>query len=159
MDVPEDANFVTCSFCETRLSVERTDTTFSTAVLEEIQDTTDALSREVRYLQLQNELNWLHSDWARDRVRFMKRTKNGGYYVPTVATGNLVRILAVISGCIGVIGSVLAWEILPAIVGVIFALIGNLVGLAAVAEAQAYNRAFGAMKRREAAIIAEMNVL
>ena len=71
LEVPVDARFVTCSFCETRLAVERTNGTYSTAIIEQLDTRTESLASEVRRLHLRRDLDELEENYNRSRAKFM----------------------------------------------------------------------------------------
>ena len=71
LEVPVDARFVTCSFCETRLAVERTNGTYSTAIIEQLATRTESLASEVRRLHLRRDLDELEENYNRSRAKFM----------------------------------------------------------------------------------------
>ena len=123
LDVPEKANFVTCSFCEARLKVECTGTTWSTTVLEEIQQTTKSLAEDVARLKTQSDLQMLDQSWDRERHRYMIKGENNRYSVPSVG--------AAIAGCIVGVVVLAAFMLKTSQVGGPFAMFG-VVGIAIV---------------------------
>lgn len=100
LKVPEDARFVTCGFCEQSLSVEHNGSVYSTRLLQEISNRTDALADDVRQLKQHAELENLDRQWERDRERFMIRDQNGVSREPSYAGSVVAGLGATVFGLI-----------------------------------------------------------
>ncbi|MEQ8819095.1 MAG: hypothetical protein RLY93_02545 [Sumerlaeia bacterium] len=87
LDVAENANFVTCGHCGSRLKVERTESSYSTSVLESIDRRTQDIQEDLEKIRLHHELERLDREWersggtpqtARDKLHEPTRSKPGG---------------------------------------------------------------------------------
>ncbi|TWT65273.1 hypothetical protein [Allorhodopirellula solitaria] len=130
LDVPKSARFVTCGYCDARLAVHHTGSTYSTELLEDIKQTTETLVRDVEKLKGDSELDRLDRQWERERAQFMTTGKDGSQSLPSKAP------IVLGTGCVAVFG--VFWTILAAsmfppmalfgIVFVIFAVGGGIIG-------------------------------
>ncbi len=98
LDVPESARFVTCSFCESRLSVEQTGNTYSTVLLEKLTATTEGLADEVRRLRAQTELASLDREWEQTRDSLMIQGQNGRKSEPSYVAAAMQAVVIVVIG-------------------------------------------------------------
>lgn len=108
LELPDDARFVTCRFCEARLEVRRTDTAAFTRVreaVERVEKKTKRLSNEVaelraanRVLKLQDELQQLERDWDEEKKSLMIRGKDGTVSEPTRTSAQVIGFASVVGG-------------------------------------------------------------
>ena len=98
LDVPESARFVTCSFCESRLSVEQTGNTYSTVLLEKLTATTEGLADEVRRLRAKTELASLDREWEQTRDSLMIQGQNGRKSEPSYVAAAMQAVVIVVIG-------------------------------------------------------------
>jgi len=82
LQVPEEANYVTCVHCSTQLSVKRTGNARFTEAIDDLREQVEKLTR-------QNELEALDREWALERESFMVSGKHGRRRLPT-KTGSLI---------------------------------------------------------------------
>lgn len=75
-------NYVTCSFCSSRLSVRHSGTTHSTEVLNELRQNNDSLQQEVVSLKRRAEVEQLDRQWERKRQSFLRKGKRGDVSLP-----------------------------------------------------------------------------
>lgn len=144
LDVPTSANFVNCNHCGTQLSINRSrDVTF-TEQLARIEETTEALTDQLRELNSHQRLEALERDWQSRRVGFMMPGKNGRTFTPSkgIAIGGGVATAA-----FGVLWTVMAIAITStapnfgpfAVAKVVFPLFGLVfVGAAIFGSVKAY---------------------
>ncbi|MCM2371108.1 hypothetical protein [Aporhodopirellula aestuarii] len=94
IEVRKSAKFVTCGYCNAHLAIHHTGSSYSTELLEEIKQTTNALVRDVEMLKGDSEIDRLDREWERDRRELMVTNKNGSESVPekgvTVVVGGFV---------------------------------------------------------------------
>ncbi|MCO8122081.1 hypothetical protein NHH03_10055 [Stieleria sp. TO1_6] len=83
LEVPAKARFVTCGFCEARLAIEHTGNSYTTSVLEELQETTAKLAQDVAQIKQSSEIDRLDSQWLQTRSQHMVTNKNGHQSLPT----------------------------------------------------------------------------
>lgn len=83
LEVPAKARFVTCGFCEAKLTVEHTGNSYSTAVLEELQQTTRQIARDVAEMKSSTALEKLDAQWERSRKQHLVTGKHGQQSLPT----------------------------------------------------------------------------
>ena len=106
LEVPAKARFVTCAFCDASLVVQRTGSTYSTSVLEEIRQTTHALARDVAEMKAASEIEQLDREWALQKEELLGQSKDGRMSVPTKT--------AAIGGAVAVGGFGLFWTVMAA---------------------------------------------
>ena len=159
LEVPESAKFVTCSFCETQLKVERTASTYSTAAIAELKETTDSLSQDVAYLKLQNSLQVLEHGWDRQRQTLMTRKKDGSTRGPSSQRAVLVGIAPMAVGVVILfagLGSPSGGAILFGLAAIV---IGIIAGVTEHSRRTAYEHAQRRYSRKRAAIRTEMQAI
>ena len=83
LDVPTNANFVNCNHCGTQLSINRSKNITFTEQLSRIEETTEALTDQLRELNSHQRLEALDRDWQSRQLSFMMTGKNGKTYAPT----------------------------------------------------------------------------
>ena len=161
INVPEDANFVTCSHCGSRLEIKHTDTASYTKVLERIDDRTEHMSEDLQAIKLQNELEQVDREWQMERERYLVRNKNGSTSTPdggNIAVGVIGAVLA--------IGFLLFWISSAATMGApgFFVLFGVgmlvlvVVGIiSSISKADGYRNAEQDYKRRRESIMTRLN--
>ena len=98
LEVPAKAKFVTCNFCATRLSVQRTDKVAYTEAIEEIQERTRQMSEDLKYLKRQSAVEDLDRTWRRRREQFMVRSEQGELSVPRKGTAIGIGISTTLAG-------------------------------------------------------------
>lgn len=134
LQVPESANFVTCTHCDTQLAVRRNDSVRFTESLEQLRETTEALSEQVQQLTTKSALQNLDARWQRQQERFYIQQKDGNRVLPT-------RGAAVGGGIFGVVFGI-GWMIFAATINPTFALFGLIfIAFGAFTSILAYNKA------------------
>lgn len=83
LEVPTSANFVSCNHCGTQLSINRSSDVTFTKQLARIEETTEALTEQLRELNTYQRLEALERDWRSRQMRFMLTSKNGKSYAPS----------------------------------------------------------------------------
>lgn len=126
LEVPSKARFVTCTFCDSRLEVERSGTVYFTSVLEAVGD----IKEDVKTIKLQNELERVDREWTMQRQQLMSTDKHGRVHVPTQIGGVIMIVVGMIAGFI-------ALSVVGAI-GFVFIAIGSLGGIFTIRRAQRY---------------------
>jgi LSD1 subclass zinc finger protein len=101
LDVPEGANYVTCTHCNARLAVRRTEGARFTEVLDDLREQVAKLTR-------QNELEALDRQWDRDRMQFMITDKHGRSHLPVKG---MMAVSGVVVVAIGLIWTIIAFGI------------------------------------------------
>ncbi|HIF39888.1 MAG TPA: hypothetical protein EYQ74_02160 [Planctomycetes bacterium] len=98
LEVPAKAKFVTCNFCSTQLSVQRTDKVAYTEAIEEIQERTRQMSEDLKHLKKQSAVEDLDRSWRRRREQFMVRSQQGELNVPSKAMATAIGTVTTIGG-------------------------------------------------------------
>lgn len=98
LEVSAKARFLTCGFCDARLAVEQTGNSYSTAVIEELQETTQRLSRDVEELKASSAIEQLDAAWDRKRKQHLVSDKNGRQSLPTKGSSVVGGIVVVVFG-------------------------------------------------------------
>lgn len=94
LEVPKSANFLTCTYCETRLKVHHEGGAAFTESLESIDQRTRDIAEDVEAIRAHQEMEQLDRDWMMDRVKYQTRSENGELSVPT-AGGAIIGAVAV----------------------------------------------------------------
>ncbi|PHQ36766.1 hypothetical protein [Rhodopirellula bahusiensis] len=71
------AKFVTCGFCHASLAIHHTGSSYSTELVEELKETTDALVKDVAQIKHNAALDRLDEHWERRRLKLLGTTKHG----------------------------------------------------------------------------------
>lgn len=147
LDAPEKAKFITCSFCNSRLAIQRTGSSYSTELLEELRDTTQSLADDVAKIKTRSEIEELDRAWELEREDFMVSGKDGRRSLPTKG-GSIVG--GVMVACIGIFWTIFtsgitagapgAARIFP-LFGLLFAGFGVVMSFLGYQRADAYERA------------------
>ena len=168
LEVSAKARFVTCGFCEKQLAIEHTGTGYSTALIEDIKDTTDKLVRDVEEIKSNVELERLDAGWHRTRQRHMVSDKEGRMSLPTktgaVVGGGAVAVFGVIwmifAGTITG-GAVSMGAPFPIMVFPLFGIVFIFIGLANAAiafnKADRYERDWNSYRRERSKLVSEIN--
>ncbi len=156
LDVPKSAKFVTCAYCSARLAIHHTGGTYSTELLDEIQQTTEALVQDVEKLKGDSELDRLDRQWDRDRTQYLTTNKHGTQSVPSKAP-----ILIVTGGVVtfGVFWTIMAGSMFPPMVlfGVLFVVFAVVSGIYGCKKADQYEHARRQYHQQRRELIAERN--
>lgn len=91
IEVSEQAKFVTCGFCSTRLRVQHTDTSAFTEALEEMASDLDEIRRDVAITRLDQE-------WMQERQKHLVQNSDGSTSAPTIGSGIVTLVLATAIG-------------------------------------------------------------
>ena len=91
LQIPADARFVTCMYCRSELTVQRTEGSVSTEVLQRIEQKTDRMADNLGVIRLQGELELLDREWQMKREKMLVRNRRGELTEP--------RDMSVLAGC------------------------------------------------------------
>jgi uncharacterized Zn finger protein (UPF0148 family) len=130
LEVPHKTRFVTCTFCESRLEIQKTDSAYFTSVLEAVHEMKD----DVETIKMQNELERIDREWSMEREGMMRTDKHGRSHVPSVANAGFVMV----GGCVM---GVFALNMMPSgmnMFGVVFIVISVAGGLLTLTRAKRY---------------------
>ncbi len=103
IEAPDDARFVTCGYCGSRLAVKHSGNAHYTEVLEAIGRQTEQIAGDVQVIRLQNELEQLDRDWEKRSERLagphgdVRASKGSKVFLVVFGI-----IVAVISGVVGI---------------------------------------------------------
>lgn len=100
LQVGEAARFVTCQFCRTELTVERTDSAVFTQKLSEIHEHTAQMAEDLEVIRLQNDLEKLDREWQMERERYMVTGQHGHKHEPGTFGSLVGGAVAVIAGIV-----------------------------------------------------------
>ena len=153
LEVGAGTNYVTCGHCGSRLAVRRTGSSAYTELLEEIDQKTDVMARQLAELRHHAELERIDREWEQERRGFLTTDKRGNTHEPTTAGAILVGVVFV---GFGLFFAVTSWNMrapcLFPVVGLGFAGLGAYFVIAGPAKAKEYQRAQEAYRRRRAAV-------
>lgn len=150
LEVPKSANLVTCAFCDTRLSVQRTESTYSTTAIEQLGEATASLAQELAHTRMQKQLDDLREGWKHTFSQLCVKYDDGTTYVPNAKLGGLTAIIgAIIAACLLVFG--MASPAVPAVVvGLLTLVLTFCHGMQERANARRYKQALAEFRSREA---------
>ena len=111
LEVPAKARFVTCGFCEARLSIEHTGNTYSTSVLDELKQTAEQIARDVAELKSNSEIQQLDGQWEQTRRQHLITHKSGQQSLPTKSGAAFAGIAI---GTFGIFWTIMAFQITSA---------------------------------------------
>lgn len=109
LEVAEGARYVTCTHCNSQLSIQRTSSAVFTEKLDQISAKTDAMADNLDIIRIQNDIAMLDREWAAERETYLIAGKDGAKHEP--GTGSLIG--GIIAACIG-----LAWTVAASSFGV-----------------------------------------
>ena len=98
LEVSAKARFVTCGFCEAKLAVEHTGSSYSTAVLDDIKETTRQIAQDVADLKSNTAIQHLDAEWARTRAHHLVTRNNGSHALPTKGGAIAIGTIGVVFG-------------------------------------------------------------
>lgn len=147
LDVPEKVNFVTCTFCGTKLKIERSGAAAYTEALEQIAD-------DLKVLRRQAEVDRLDRRWHMRRDELLVSDKEGRRHVPTKAGTTAGVVFVVVAG--------LAWMAFAsqlhagfALFGLVFIAFGVMAAMQQMRRADEYARERATYERERAALLAD----
>ncbi|OYP36365.1 hypothetical protein [Rhodopirellula sp. MGV] len=85
LEVDAKARFVTCSFCNARLTIRHTGSSYSTEVLDDIRETTQRIARDVEQIKSSNAIERLDQQWQNERANHLVQDKHGATHLPSKA--------------------------------------------------------------------------
>ncbi|MCD0461922.1 hypothetical protein [Roseiconus lacunae] len=83
LEVAANARFVTCGFCDARLSIQHIGNSYSTEVLEDLRATTDQIARDIKEIKSSTAIERLDKQWEHQRFNHMVTDKHGGQHLPS----------------------------------------------------------------------------
>ena len=132
LDVPEKTNYVTCTFCGTKLKVERSGGAAYTEALEQLAEDVGALKRQV-------EVDRLDREWQMRREELMVRSERGHVSVPTKGASIVGAVVVVVFGVFWtVFASTIAGPF--GLFGLVFIAFGLFATIGSLKKADAYER-------------------
>lgn len=148
LQIPEDAKYATCGFCETQLAVEHSGSVYFTRILKQLQESTRVISTDLEELKIRTSLERLEAEWDRKKHELL-----GKYYSspPTVEGTRSVMLLCVIAAgvisCLAIAGGSCGVFLIPALGGGIIAASINAMAHQYETELAAYERRRGKFHR------------
>jgi DNA-directed RNA polymerase subunit RPC12/RpoP len=161
LDVPPEANYVTCAYCASRLAVKRTSSVVYTEVLQELDARTQRMAADLGRLQLQSELERIDHEWEQQRQPYLLRDRTTG---ATFEPGGPLTALSVVMTALAstLLGFfIVVWSVVfrsdysPAFLLLAFLALGLIVWatVARIRKLSRYQRAKSAYEARRAAIV------
>src|SRR5438045_7513413 len=84
LQVAGGARFLTCTYCGAQLEVHRSGGAVYTEVLQEIDQRTERIERDVQQIKRQNAIEALDREWEMRRQTLMVRNKDGSTDAPSM---------------------------------------------------------------------------
>lgn len=105
LGIDDATRYVTCNHCGSSLEVIHGESTTHTRLLEQLQNTTEQLTHQVKLLKLQNDLERLDREWDRFRETVLPRLSDGSFVEPSstdwTAFGTTVIVIGAIAALTG----------------------------------------------------------
>jgi hypothetical protein len=149
LDVADGVRFVTCGFCNSRLEIHRSPTATYSALIEKIEQRTEAMAEDLGVIRIQNEIEQLDREWMMQRDGFMVKNKDGGTREPGGIGGLIASLFAAGFGVVWTIGAsrIGAPGFFTAF-GVIFICFALFGGISTMAKGSSYQSARGSYDAR-----------
>ncbi|WDQ16014.1 zinc ribbon domain-containing protein [Rhodopirellula sp. P2] len=77
IDVKPKAKYVTCGYCHANLAIHHTGSSYSTELIEDLKETTNALVKDVALIKHNAALDRLDEQWERWRLQTLGTNKHG----------------------------------------------------------------------------------
>lgn len=100
LEVDESIRFVTCNYCHARLEVVHGTSITHTKLLEELDQRTESMAKDIKVLKLENELERLDREWESTRQAMLVRGKNGSVSEPSATSATFGGIMAIVMGVV-----------------------------------------------------------
>jgi hypothetical protein len=98
LEVDESIRFVTCNYCHARLEVVHDTSNTHTKLLEELDQRTESMAKDIQVLKCESELERLDRAWESTRQAMMIHGKNGSVSEPSAASSTIGGIIAIAGG-------------------------------------------------------------
>ena len=156
LEVSATTNFVTCGHCGSRLAVKRTGSSAFTELLEQLDQKTDAMARQLAELSYRSERERIDREWEQERAGFLTTDKHGKTHEPNAAGAVVMGLILIGFGLFFAVssGSMGAPSIFQ-IAGLGLAGFGVFTMIYGPKRAQEFERAKEAYRRRRAAVTVE----
>lgn len=137
LEVPEKAKFVTCGFCDARLQIAHTGSSYYTEVMEAVDD----IREDVAALKRHAELERLDREWEQRRAELSVTDKHGRIHRPD-SIGMTVGGIG--AAAFGVVWTVIAGAMFPpmALFGIIFVAVAVVSVVRTRGKAAEYQQAY-----------------
>jgi len=154
LEVSAGARFLTCSYCNSQLEVHRSGGAVYTEVIEQIDQRTQRIERDVAEIKRQNSVEQLDREWEIRRQELLVRNKNGSTDVPTAAGGMVGGAIAIVAGLgwMAFTASMGAPAFFP-LFGLLFIGAGIVAAVTQMSKADQYTRAESDYRVRREAIL------
>lgn len=141
LEVPPKTRFVTCGFCEARLQVVHTGSSYYTEVHEAVAE----IREDVKALKRDAVIDRLDRDWERRSIELSHRDKHGRISRPSVAGSAIgaaaLGIMAVFLLASGVFAELVLVPVVLILVAIVF-------GIAGIGKAQKYEREYQSYRQQ-----------
>jgi LSD1 subclass zinc finger protein len=129
LQVPENARFVTCQYCQSQLIIHRTACAVTTEVLADLTRKTSHLGDQLSVVRLQGDLDCLDREWQMKRAELLGRDPTGKLQEPRRVSP--MQFFLVLVLCVPLVGTFARGDhssMVPVIVTVIvvLAILGSL---------------------------------
>jgi LSD1 subclass zinc finger protein len=155
LEVARGARFVTCAHCGSQLEVKQTGSAVYTEVLDQINDRTERIERDVAEIKRQNAIEALDREWDARRQSLLTRSKDGSMSEPSAVGGMIGGVIAVVVGIAWMVGTASAGA--PAffpLFGLLFIGVGIVAAIGQVSRASEFTDAETDYRRRRDELMA-----
>ncbi len=159
LQIPAEARFVTCMYCKSELTVQRSDGAVCTEVLQRIEQKTDRMADNLGVLRIQGELELLDREWQMKREAMLIRDRRGKLVEPggsSKLAGCAVGLLMVPVVMMLSIGSMFSSDksIAPAVF--LALVVGVIINVARKKKLSPYKSALAEYEQRRAALLQQL---
>ena len=96
LEVSTSSRFVTCSFCQSRLEIHRSESAAFTSVLDELKQQADTIERDVFVIRKQNELAQLDREWEAAKERPQENHRGSGNPMGVIMAFLVLGVFAIL---------------------------------------------------------------
>lgn len=141
LEVPKAANFVTCTYCETRLKVHTEGGAAFTETIGSIDQRTRDIAEDVEAIRAHQQLEQLDREWLMDRQRFQVRGEDGELSVPSMGVAMIGSIAVSIFGVFWIIMAInMGAPFFFPLFGVFFIVFALAGGISMTSKAKAFGQ-------------------
>jgi DNA-directed RNA polymerase subunit RPC12/RpoP len=159
LQIPADARFVTCTYCQSELTVQRNEGTICTEVLQRIEQKTDRMADNLDVIRIQGDIELLDREWQMKRETMLIRDRRGKLVEPggtSPLAGCAIAIFAAPLFMVMAVGSVFSKnnDAAPFLVLIVIAAV--VVSVAKKKKSSPYKTALAEYEQRRAVLMQQL---
>jgi len=156
LDIKPRTRYLSCAYCGTHLTVSRSGNALYTEILEEVQEETRALRRDIDKLKMHQELEDLDTQWKIQRKHYRVKQKDGTYRIPTKYDAMFGGGFMAVFGVIWIFATIqMGAPFFFSMFGVPFVAFSLFIGFRGMRQAEDYDKIRKAYEHKRKKIIEE----